>query len=216
MSFWQSRDFVDWTQLCCSSRPSALRWVGGDRSSPSPTATGQPPGPTGRAAHLWAKSSPVPYIVPWIQTAQDLGWRGRGCKGCGFLCEVSSFSSATRFRSLPSKVRPEILEAATESGTRVATPAFHLFLVAAICPSKAFRKYIPNAVPAHLNFTIFFLPHSLRFAFTNFSQCTVISYFLTFSGASPNIDLYSGNIFFLLIICSPYIFTDPVRRAFNL
>lgn len=127
LSFWQSRDFVDWTQLCCSARPSALRWLGGDRSSPSPTATGQPPGPTGRAAHLWAKSSPVPYIIPWIQTAQALGWRGRGCKGCGFLCEVSSSSSATRFRSLLSKVRSQILEAATESGTRVATPAFHLF-----------------------------------------------------------------------------------------
>lgn len=130
---WKAAVFLAEQRLCWLDpavlffTPSALRWLGGDRSSPSPTATGKPPGPTGRAAHLWAKSSPVPYIIPWIQTAQALGWRGRGCKGCGFLCEVSSSSSATRFRSLLSKVRSQILEAATESGTRVATPAFHLF-----------------------------------------------------------------------------------------
>ena len=48
-----------------------------------------------------------------------------------FLCEVSSSSRVTRLGSLLAKVRPEIVEAATEGGSQVATPAFHPFLVAA-------------------------------------------------------------------------------------
>lgn len=39
-------------------------------------------------------------------------------------------------------------------------------------------------------------------------------YFLTFSKASPN--LQSASIFFLLILCSPHIFTDIFRRALTL
>lgn len=177
ISFWHCRDFVDQTQLSSSPWPSALCWVGGDRSSHRPMATGQAPGPAGRSAHLWASSSPMPHIIPWIQTAQALGGRGRSCKGCGFLCDVSSSAGVIRFRSLLTKVRPELLEA---GGTQVATAAFHPFLVEPILPSEAFRKYFPSAVPAHLRCTIFFQQHNLRSAFTIFSQCVLISYFLTF------------------------------------
>lgn len=86
--FWQSTDFVEQTHLCSTPWPSALCWVGGDRSSHSPMATGQPPGPSGRSAHPWTRSSPTPHIIPWIQAAQALGRSKRGCKGCGLLCEV--------------------------------------------------------------------------------------------------------------------------------
>lgn len=196
ISFWWCREFVDQTQLCSAPWPSALCWVGGDRSTHCPMATRQAPGPAGMSAHLWARSSPMPHIIPWIQTAQALGGWGRGCKGCGLLCEVSSSSSVTRFRSLLTKLRLEILEAATEDGSQVATPEFHPFLVADTLPSETLSKYFPSAVPAHLSYTIFFPPHNLRFAFTNFSQSTLISYFLNFFFVSPNTDLYSANIFF--------------------
>lgn len=181
----------------------------GDRSTHCPMATRQAPGPAGMSAHLWARSSPMPRIIPWIQTAQALGGWGRGCKGCGLLCEVSSSSSVTRLRSLLTKLRLEILEAATEDGCQVATPEFHPFLVADILPSETLSKYFPSAVPAHLSYTIFFPPHNLRFAFTNFSQSTLISYFLNFFFVSPNIDLYSANIFFFSDCMQPsHIYRD--------
>lgn len=122
--FWQSTDFAEWTHFCSTPWPSALRCVGGDRSSHSPMATGQPPGPSGRFAHPWTRSSSMPHITPWIQAAQALGRSERGCKGCELLCEVFLSSSVTSFKSLLTSVRPQILEAAIEGGTWVATTAY--------------------------------------------------------------------------------------------